>query len=144
MQEKLVNETKILEGTDAPVYTPMDLGIPKLTEQEFYEKFGMKNELSTVEESKGEWKNDCLNGFLTIDLTPGSTLVSSNSDAIADLFNRDCPMAQSNRRSSRSSTNSCTGKSDDVGSVTDAMNECSVCTVPMISELTDGTPSEEK
>lgn len=144
MQEKLVNETKILEGTELPEYAPLDLGIPKLTEEEFYKKFGLKNELSDVEENKEEWNNDSPSGYWTIDLTHGSTLESSISPSIAGFFNQDCPMRRSNRQWSRPSTPLCEVKLDDSGNAIDATSESSVCTVPMISEPTDGMPNEEK
>lgn len=144
MQTELVNETKILEGTHAPDYSPIDLGIPKLTEQEFLRMFGIENELSMSEETKEEWKSDSQNGSLTTDPIPISMQESSSSACIADLFNRACPTRQFKDVSSLSSTGSCSGNSADSGNETDAMNESSECMVQMINEQMDGMPNEER
>lgn len=124
MKEELVKETRILEGTEAPVYNENELSQPKPVEE--------------------QWKSDLPNGSLTTDLTPTSTQDSSNSLCIAELFNQNCPIVRLRRMSSNSRKSSCSGNSADSGIETDAMNESSECTVPMTSELMLGMPNEVK
>jgi hypothetical protein len=102
----------------------------------------MENELSNFNPTVPQWKNDSLNGSLTTGPTHISTTESNNSACIAELFNRDCPIAQSDDKSTPSSTDSCSGRLDDCGTETDATNESSECTVPMISAAMLGMPSE--
>ena len=124
MKEELVKETRILDGTEAPVY--------------------QENELSNSNPVEEQWKSDSQNGSLITGLIPISTLDSSNSSCIAELFNQGCPIVRLRRQSSNSPRSSCSGNSAASGTETDAMNESSECTVPMISELTLGTPNEVK
>ena len=124
MKEELVKETRILEGTDAPVYQENELSQPKLTEE--------------------QWKSDSQTGSLITDLTPTSTQDSSNSSCIAELFNQGCPIVRLRRPSTDLPNNSCSAKLDDCGIEIDATNECSECTVPMTSELMLGTLNEVK
>ena len=124
MKEELVKETRILEGTEVPVY--------------------QENELSNSNPVEEQWKSDSQNGCSTIDPTLISTQDSSNSSCIADLFNRGCPIVRLRRQSTNSPKSSCSGNSAASGTETDAMNECSECTVPMTSELTLGTLNEAK
>jgi len=124
MKEELVKETRILEGTEVPVYNENELSQPKPTEE--------------------QWKSDSPNGCLITDLTPISTQDSSNSHCIAELFSQNCPIVRLRRMSTSSPKSSCSGNSADSGTETDAMNESSECTVPMTSELTHGMPNEAK
>jgi hypothetical protein len=101
-----------------------------------------ENELSNSKPTEEQWKNDSQNGSLITVHIPISTQESNNSACIAELFNRGCPIARSDDKSTPSSTDSCSGKSADSGTETDAMNESSECTVPMISAAMLGTPSE--
>ena len=124
MKEELLNEKRVLEGTDVPEYDENGLSQSKVTEE--------------------QWKTVSLNGCSITDLTPISIIESNNSACFAELFNRNCPIAQFDELSTLSSTNSCSGMLDDCGIEIDATNEFSECTVPMISELTLGMPNEEK
>jgi len=131
MKEELVKETRILEGTDAPVYKENELSQPNLTEE--------------------QWKKDSQNGCLTTDLIPISTPVLNNLSSIArdlDLKyveqDKQWDILHSKGMSTSSSTNSCSGKLDDCGIEIDAMNESSECTVPMTSELMLGMPNEAR
>ena len=134
MKVKLVDEKKILEGTLNPEYGKGDWGMPHIERTE--------NELSNSKPTEEQWKNDSQNGSLITVRIPISTTESSNSACIAELFNRDYPIVRSDAKSTPSSTNSCSGKSDDCGTEIDATNESSECTVPMISVATLGTLSE--
>lgn len=124
MKEELLNEQRLLEGTDVPEYNENELSQAKLTEE--------------------QWKSALPNGSLTTDLIPTSTQDSNSLSGFAELFNRNCPIPQLRTQSMNSPTSSCLGKLDDCGIEIDATNESSECTVPMISELTHGTPNEEK
>lgn len=136
MKVKLVDEKKILEGTLNPEYGKGDWGMPHI------ERTIAENELSNFNPTVPQWKSDSQNGSLITGPTHISTTESNNSACIAELFNRDCPIAQSDDKSTPSSTDSCSGKLDDCGTETDATNESSECTVPMISAAMLGTPSE--
>ena len=133
MKIKLVDEKKILEGALNPEYGKGDWKMP------FIEA---KNELSNSTLTQEQWKSDSQNGSLITVRIPTSTQESNNSACIVELFNRDCPIVRSDVKSSPSSTNSCSGRSDDCGIEIDATNESSECTVPMISAAMLGTPSE--
>ena len=124
MKEELVKETRILEGTETPIY--------------------QENELSNSNPVEEQWKSDSQNGSLITGLTPISILDSSNSSCIAELFNQSCPIVRLRRQSTNSPKSSCSGNSAASGNEIDAMNECSECTVPMTSELTLGTPNEAR
>jgi hypothetical protein len=124
MKEELANEKRILEGTDVPEYG--------------------QNELSPTEVKEDQWRNFSPFGFSrtgpirisTPDLNNSSCSARPNSPVldIVDFADCSCP----------SSSPSWRAISDGYGRVIDAMNESSECTVPMISEPTPGTPSEEK
>ena len=124
MKEELANEVRILEGTDVPEYK--------------------QNELSDVQSKECQWTNDLQNGFSTIVLIPGltpglntSSCSARHNSPVLDTLgfaSCSCPLQ----------TPSWQATSEGCGCATDAMNESSECTVPMISELTPGTPNEEK
>jgi hypothetical protein len=124
MKEELLNEKRLLEGTDVPEYN--------------------ENELSNFNPLEQQWKSDSPNGCSTTDPTLTSTQDSNILSGFAELFNRNCPMPQLRSRSTNSPTSSCSENSAASGNETDAMNESSECTVPMTSELMLGTPNEEK
>lgn len=124
MKEEMANEMPMLEGVDVPEYK--------------------QNELSDAETKEGQWTNDLQNGFSTIVLIPGLTpglntsscSARHNSPVLGTLGSASC--------SCPLQTPSWQATSGDCGCVTVATSECSECTVPMISELTPGTPSEAK
>ena len=124
MKEELVNEKRILEGTDVPEYN--------------------QNELKIVQVSEEQWKNALQSGSLTIDPTHASTLVSDTSLSFVELSNLDCPNGCLPELYMKLSTNSCVAKSGECGTEIDVTNECCECTVPTISEPMDGTQSETK
>jgi hypothetical protein len=124
MKEELVKETRILEGTEVPVYQENELSISKPVEE--------------------QWKNDLPSGSLITGLTLISTPDSSSSSCIAEDSSPNFRTPPLRRQSTTSPISSCSETSDDCGIVTDAMNESSECTVPMISELMLGMPNEAK
>lgn len=124
MKEEMANEMPMLEGTEVPEYK--------------------QNELSDAETKEGQWTTDLQNGFSTIVLTPTSIPGLSNSFCSARHNSPVLDILGSASCSCPLQTPSWQATSGDCGCVTDAMNESSECTVPMISELTPGTPSEEK
>jgi hypothetical protein len=127
MKEELANEARILEGVDAPEYKPEG-----------------QNELSEGKLSEEEWRTFLLNGSSTIVRTLTSIPGSSSSSSSARHNSPVSPTLGYAKCSCPSSTPSWQETSDDCGCVTAAMSEFSECTVPMTSELTPGTPSEEK
>jgi len=124
MKEELANEVRILEGTEVPEYK--------------------QNELSEEKISEEEWRTFLHNGSLRTvrtltsipDLSTSSCSVRHNSPVLDILGSASC--------SCPLQTPSCPLIWADCGCATDAMNESSECTVPMISEPTPGTPSEAK
>ena len=130
MNQKLPNETRILEGTTTQSYAEV--------------RSALENELSQPKLTEEQWKNVLQSGSSTIDPTPISTQDSSNSSCIADLFNRGCPIVRLRSESTHSPTSSCSGNSAASGNEIDAMNESSECTVPMTSELMLGMPNEAR
>jgi hypothetical protein len=124
MKEEMANEMPMLEGTDVPEYK--------------------QNELSDAETKECQWTTDLQNGFSTIVLTPTSIPGLSNSSCSARHNSPVLATLGSANCSCPLQTPSWQATSEDCGCVTDAMNESSECTVPMISELMPGTPSEEK
>jgi len=124
MKEELLNEKRILEGTDAPEYK--------------------ENELSNLNPIEEQWKNDSPNGCSITDPTLTSTHDSNSLSDFAELFNQNCPIPSLRRQSTYSHKSSCSETLDDCGNETDAMNEFSECTVPMTSELMPGMPNGEK
>lgn len=127
MEEDLMNEKRVLEGTLDPIYDP-----------------STENELSDSTLTEEQWKKPSPFGCLTIDLTHTSIPESSSLFDTADLFTRRCQRVQLSAPSSPLSLESCSGKSEDCGCETETMNECSECTVPMISDPMPGTQSEAK
>jgi hypothetical protein len=127
MKENLVTETRILEGTEVPVYKPFT-----------------ENELSEGETKEDQWTNVSPNGYLTTDRIPTSEPGSNISSSFAELFNQDCPIQRLRRKSQPQQTVFFEGTWGGDGCETDATNECSECTVPTINEPTPGTPSEVK
>ena len=124
MKEELVNEKRILEGTDVPEYK--------------------ENELTPVQISEEQWKNALQTGCLITDPTLTSTLESDTLSDFARLSSLDSPSGFLPDSCEILFRNSCSAKSDDCGTETGAMNESSECTVPMISEPMDGMQSETK
>lgn len=123
MKEELANEVKILEGTDIPEY---------------------QNELSDDETKIDQWRSVLPNGSWTTGLTHTSTPASSSLFSSVRHNSPVSPTLASAGMCSHSSTPSWGPTWADCGRGIDAMNESSECTVPMISELTLGTPNEEK
>lgn len=127
MKEELVNETRILEGTDIPVYNPLE-----------------QNELSATETKMNQWTTDLQNGFSTTVLTPTSVHGLSTSSCSVRHNSPVSDILESGVKFCERSTPSCAAIWADCGCATDAMNESSECTVPMINEPTPGMPSEVK
>ena len=119
MKEELLNEKRVLEGTEIDEYKENEFSQPMLIEE--------------------QWKMLSQNGYSTTDLIPISITELNNSSSFVDLFTRSCPIVRSDDELSQSSTNSCSGKLEDFGDEIDVMNEFSECTVPMINEQMDGT-----
>ncbi len=138
MKVKLVDEKKILEGTVNPEYGKNEWTLPHI------ERTIAENELSNFNPAEQQWKNDSQNGCSTTDPTHTSTSDSNSSSAFAGLFNQSCPIAPLRIRSTRSRTSSCSENLDASGNETDAMNESSECTVPMISAPMLGMPNEAR
>jgi len=143
MQEKLVTETCILEGTEIPGREDIIIP-PPLNPAETLALLTGKNELSGGETKDSQWSSDLLNGCLTTDPTLVSTLESSSSACIADLFDRSCPIRRSNAMSWPMPTNSSEEKLEGCGCETGATSEPCVCMEQTISVPMVGTPSEEK
>jgi hypothetical protein len=127
MKEQLASEARLLEGVEVPDYTPLP-----------------QNELSQSETKEAQWKTPSPHGSWTIVRTPISPPELNSSSSTARPNSPASPLELLNGRSSPSSTGSCSGKEDGFGCAIDATNECSVCTVPMISEQMLGTPSVPK
>jgi len=157
MKVKLVDEKKILEGTLNPEYGKGDWGLPHIeittTLKEiinprpsgYFSNVGvMENELSNSNPVEEQWKSDSQNGSLITDLTPTSTHASSSSSSTAEPSSPSFPTVTLRRQSTNSLVSSCSGKSDDCGNETDAMNECLECTVPTISAAMHGMPNEAR
>lgn len=124
MKERLASETRILEGTEVPVY--------------------VQNELSGSETKEGQWTTDLQNGFSTTVLIPTSTPASSSSSCSARPNSPVSGTPACEGKFCERSTPSSWVMSGACGCATAATNESSVCTVPMTSAPTPGTPSEEK
>lgn len=124
MKEELVNEKRILEGTDVPEYK--------------------ENELSQSNPTEGQWTSDLPNGFSTTDLIPTSTLESDSLSAFVGALNQGSPSDISRESFMRAFNVSCSVRSGGCGIEIDATNESCECTVPMTNEPMDGTQSEEK
>jgi len=124
MKEELLNEMRLLEGTDVPEYNENELSQPKPTEE--------------------QWKSDSQNGCLITDPTLNSIIESNSLSSFVEVLNPEQDMVYLSEKYEVESTNSCSGKLDDSGIEIDATNEFSECTVPMISEQMLGMPNEEK
>ncbi len=124
MKEELVNEKRILDGTEVPEYNQNELSEEKISEEE-WTTFLPSGSLRTVR-------------ILTS--IPGSSTSSCSvrhNSPVLDILGSascSCPLQ----------TPSCPPIWVDCGCVIDAMNESSECTVPMINEPMPGTPSEAK
>jgi hypothetical protein len=127
MKEALANETRLLEGTEVPEYTPLT-----------------QNELSDSETKEEQWTNGLRNGSSTIVPIHISTPVSSTSSSTARPSSPVSDTHDSERRSLLPQIAFSLATSAVSGYGIDATNECSECTVPMISEPTPGTQSEAK
>ena len=143
MQEKLVTETRILEGTE--VIDREDIIIPPpINPEETLAILTGKNELSGAETKESQWSSDLLSGCSTTDPTLISMFESNSSACIADLFNQNCPIPPSDERSLPASMRFYKETLESCGCGTDATNESCDCMVQTISVPMVGTPSEEK
>ena len=124
MKEELVNEKRILEGTEIPEYD--------------------QNELSEEKISEEEWRDFLRNGSSRTVRLLTSTPDSSTSSSSARHNSPELGTLDSAGPSCPLSTPSCPPMWVDCGYVIDATNESSECTVPMTSEPMPGTPSEAK
>lgn len=130
MNRQLPNEVRILEGTHIETYAQV--------------RTALENELSQPKLTEEQWKSALQSGSSTTGPTPISTSVSSNSPSFVDPSTKVIVLATTSDLHESSPTSSCSENSAASGIATDAMNECSECTVPMTSELMLGTPSEAK
>lgn len=127
MKEDLANETRILEGTEVPVYVP-----PR------------QNELSFSEHKEDQWKSVLPSGFSTIDRTDISEPDSSTSFSSARPSSPSLVTPTFANMCTKLPNDCCKETLDSDGKEIDAMNECSECTVPTTSEPMHGTQSELK
>jgi hypothetical protein len=137
MKVNLADETKILEGTLNPQYGKeewMMPDIPRPPENEHSER-------NCIDE---QWKSDSQNGSLTTDPTLTSMSALNSLPSTAEPLSPPQPMEDSDVIYETRSTDSCSGNLADSGNETDATNECSECTVQMISVQMLGTPNEVK
>lgn len=123
MKEDLVNETKILEGTDIPVY---------------------QNELSSSESKEEQWKTDLPSGYSTIDLTPISNEDSNISFSSVSSLNRVRIMDGCDEKYPEQPEILCGANSVDFGNVTGHLNESFDCMEQTINVPVLGIPNEEK
>jgi hypothetical protein len=143
MQNQLATEMRILEGTEIPAREEITIPPPEDPEAVLRELTG-QNELSESETKECQWSNASANGCWTTDPIPGSTLESSSSACIAELFSRNCPIRQSSDLSSSPSMNCSEGKLESCGCETDATNGSCACMEQTINVPMAGTLSEEK
>lgn len=131
MQEKLVSETKILEGSmPLPNYVSV--------------RTSLENELSIPKLTEEQWRTHFPSGSSTTDLTLISIPASSSSSCFVEASSLGLDTQPCVERSFSMPTNCCEGKSDDCGCATDASNECCACMVQTINVPMAGMPSEEK
>lgn len=123
MQEDLVHETKILEGTLEPVY---------------------QNELSDAERKEEQWKTDSPSGYSTIARTLTFNDESNTSFSTVSSLNRARVIHDSDEKSQEQSSPSCGRTWADCGLVTELLNESSDCMEQTINVPMLGIPSEEK
>jgi hypothetical protein len=135
MTVKLIDETKILEGTLKPEYGKGDWEIPVIVPE---------NELSHSILPEEQWRSDSQNGCSTTDRIRASTHDSNILSCTAEHSNPASPTMFLRRQSTLSQISFCSGNSAASGTETDVMNEFSECTVPMTNEQTHGTPSEAR
>ena len=131
MQEKLVTETRILEGA----MSMPDYGMLRQA---------LENELSIPKLSEEQWRTHCPSGSSTTDPTLTSTPASSTSScsAVLSVLVSDTPVFGG--WCSRLPTDSCEATLGDCGCATAASNESCACMVQTINVPTVGTPSEAK
>lgn len=103
-----------------------------------------ENELSQSETKHDQWTTGSPNGFSRIDRTHTSTPGSSTSSSTVRPSSPVSGTPGSGGKSSLPLIAFCLATSAVSGCEIDATNESSDCTVPMISELTLGIPSEAK
>lgn len=130
MQQKLTTEVRVLEGTEIESYVAVRLAL--------------ENELSTTKLTEEQWKSALLNGCSTTDPTQDSNEESESLSRFAGLLNHDCRFVFLSNRSTPSSNDSCSGKSDDCGCETGAMNVYCECMERTTSGQRPGTPNEVK
>ena len=127
MKEQLAEETRILEGLEAPEYTDLP-----------------QNELSRPETKDDQWTTASPNGFSRIARTLTSTPESSTFSSTARPSSPASDIPDCGGRSCLPRTDFYEAILGVSGCEIGAMNECSECTVPMISEPMPGMPSEAK
>ena len=130
MNRKLPTETRILEGTEIPLYVTI--------------RQSLENELSQPKLTEEQWKSALQNGSLTTDPIPTSTQDLSSSSSTAENSNPNFRTVSLRRQCTNSPISSCSEMSEDYGIEIDVMNESSECTVPMTSELMLGMRNEVK
>lgn len=143
MQEKLVDETKMLEGTEMLEREDIVIPPPENPEAVLAQLTG-KNELSGDETKDDQWSSASQNGLWTTDPILTSTPESSSSATTASSCSLRCPTRRSNELLSLESTSCCKESLDASGCEIDATSGYCACMVQTISVPTDGTPSEEK
>ena len=130
MKQKLVTEVRVLEGIEIESYLSV--------------RTALENELSTTKLTEEQWKSALPNGCSITDHSQDSKEESEISSCFAGLLSHDCRFVYLSNRSTPSSTNSCSGKSDVCGCETGATNVCCECMERTTSGQRPGTPSEVK
>ena len=126
MQEELAKEVRILEGVDAPEYTPLE------------------NEHLEGETKEYQWSNASASGCWTTDPTHGCTPELSSSVSIAEACSPIFPTEQSREPRWLQSMSCSEGKLESCGCGTDVTNGHCACMEQTISVPMAGTLSEEK
>lgn len=127
MKIVFADEKPILQGTEVPVYKPFE-----------------ENEIQFDKSKPESWMMPLDHGSLRAGLIPALIPDSNTLSCTAKPSNQNCHTVGCDAKSSNPQTDCFKETSEGCGCATDAMNESSDCTVPMISEQMDGTPSEEK
>ena len=130
MKQKLVTEVRVLEGIEIESYLSV--------------RTALENELSTTKLTEEQWKSALPNGCSITDPSQDSKEEPEISSCFAGLLSHDCRFVYLSNRSTPSSTNSCSGKSDVCGCETGATNVSCECMEQTTKEPTPGTPSEVK
>lgn len=130
MKQKLTTEVRILEGIEIESYASV--------------RTALENELSTTKLTEEQWKSALPNGCSIIDPSQDSKEESEISSCFAGLLSHDCRFVYLSNRSTPSSTNSCSGKSDACGCETGATSVYCECMEQTTKEPMPGTPSEVK